>query len=64
MQDEKPPRNSLVDAVAEPRRARSYRADGRRRFVLPLLARLAHDRHMECEEPQPTPSTRPRPWLN
>lgn len=64
MKDDDQADAGLSLTTPEPRRLRIYRAGGRRRFVLPLLGRLAHDRHMEADEPPPVPSTRPRPSLN
>lgn len=55
---------ALVRSAPAGRRLRMHRAEGCRRYVLPLLGRLAHDRRMEDQEAPVQPSTRPRPWLN
>jgi hypothetical protein len=64
MDEDRAKRPVSTDGKPEPRRVRLHRAGGCRREVLPLLGRLAHDRHMEGDEPPPMPSTRPRPRLN
>ena len=56
--------NALARNAPAARRVRLQRAEGCRRLVLPLLARLAHDRLMEDGELPVQPSTRPRPRLN